>query len=101
MIAIIWRFRVLRGQNAAFEAGYGPGGDWARLFRTANGFVRTDLMRAADGEYLTLDCWRDEASWLAFREERRADYEALDRRFESLTASEEKIGTFTMLGTVT
>lgn len=98
MFAILWRFRPAQGQEAAFEAAYGPGGDWARLFRTDDGFVRTDLLRGTDGGYLSLDLWRDEGAFAAFQEQRRAAYEALDRRCEALTECEEKIGTFTLVG---
>ena len=37
----VWRFRPLRNAEAAFESAYGPEGDWARLFRTAPGFLGT------------------------------------------------------------
>jgi heme-degrading monooxygenase HmoA len=99
MIAISWRFRPADGLEAQFEAAYGPNGDWARLFRTATGFVRTDLLRAAKGEYLTVDCWRDEAAWNAFLKLHRDSYERLDRSFEALTATEEKLGVYTHLDT--
>ena len=36
---------------------YRPDGDWARLFVTAPGFVRTELWRDGDGIYLTADYW--------------------------------------------
>ena len=53
-----WRSRWWRAHRAEFEAAYGPTGDWARLFARSGGFRGTELMRADDGSYLTLDVWR-------------------------------------------
>ena len=56
---------------------YGPEGDWARLFRTAPGFLGTTLLKGEGPppEYLTLD-----------------------RRCETLTAVEKEIGAFDEVG---
>ena len=66
MIAIIWRFEVVQAHRAEFEAAYGPTGDWARLFARSGGFRGTELLRAADGSYVTLDVWRAAADFDAF-----------------------------------
>ena len=45
MIATIWRFHVRSDALAAFEATYGPRGDWARLFARQDGYGGTELLR--------------------------------------------------------
>ena len=97
MIAIIWRYEVHDAHRAQFEVGYGPTGDWARLFARADGFRGTELLRAADGSYLTLDVWRDKADFDAFLVEHGADYETLDRRTEGWTTHEHRLGEFAVL----
>lgn len=93
MFTTVWRFTVRPGRTAEFERHYGPDGTWAALFRTAPGYVRTELFRVgAEGEYLTVDIWQDEASFHAFRQTRAAEYEELDRTLEELTVAESKIG---------
>ena len=92
----VWRFRPLPNRIAAFEEAYGPEGDWARLFRTADGFLGTTLLKG-DGEppeYLTLDRWVSREAYERFRREQDASFTALDRRCETLTALEEEVGEY-------
>ena len=90
MYVIVWRF--VAKDSAEFERHYGPEGTWAAFFRHAPAFLRTELLRGEGGEYLTLDHWVSEEAFLAFHTANLADYEAIDRRFEALTAREERIG---------
>jgi heme-degrading monooxygenase HmoA len=98
MIALIWRYEVLEEARPAFEATYGPTGAWAQLFARAEGFAGTELFKAEDGSYLTLDVWRSRADYDRFMAEYAADYEALDRSTERWTASEHRIGEYQVLG---
>ena len=97
MIAILWRYEVIPAHRAEFEATYGPTGDWARLFARSGGFRGTELMRAADGSYITLDVWRAKADFDAFLAEHGADYDALDRRAEGWTRAEHRLGEYQVL----
>lgn len=97
MFALIWRYEVKEEARAAFEAAYGPTGAWAQLFARSEGFRGTELLRAGDGSYLTLDVWRSEADFDAFMAVHKADYEALDRGTEGWTRSEHRIGSYDVL----
>ena len=91
----VWRFRPLRNAEAAFESAYGPDGDWARLFRTAPGFLGTTLLKGdATADYLTLDRWVSRDAYEAFRRDSAASFSALDRDCESLTSLEVEIGSY-------
>ncbi len=39
----LWKFEVPEEQEAKFVSAYKSGGDWAQLFGSAPGFVRTEL----------------------------------------------------------
>ena len=95
--AIIWRYEVEPAHREAFEAGYGPAGEWARLFAAAPGFIRTELMAGGGGCYATIDYWRCEADFRAFQTKSGAEYRALDRKCEPWMLKEERIGAFTVL----
>lgn len=92
----VWEFEVEAGLAAEFERHYGPGGTWAALFARADGYVETLLLkdRAAPGRYVTVDRWRDEAAYRAFRTAFSAEYEQLDRECERLTIGERRLGEF-------
>jgi heme-degrading monooxygenase HmoA len=92
----VWRFRPLPNRMAAFEEVYGPEGDWARLFRTADGFLGTTLLKrnGEPAEYLTVDRWVSAQAYDAFRRTRHEEFTALDRRCEALTALEQEIGSY-------
>ena len=97
MIALIWRYEVRDEHRAAFEAAYGPEGDWAQLFTRSGGFRGSELLRASDGSYLTLDVWRARADFDAFLRDHRGDYEALDRRTGAWTYAEHQLGEYEVL----
>ena len=54
---LIWEFSVRSGSERQFEEVYGPDGAWMRLFRTAKGYLRTELHRDSNDprRYLTFD----------------------------------------------
>jgi heme-degrading monooxygenase HmoA len=72
------------------------------LFRTAPGYVRTVLLRdlSHHNRYLTIDTWEDEPAYRRFRQASAAEFEALDRRCESLTVAEREVGRFEVASTL-
>jgi heme-degrading monooxygenase HmoA len=91
---LIWEFHVRAGCEADFEEAYGPGGDWARLFDSAPGYLGTELVRdPEDGRrYLTIDRWASAEAFSRFRESRASEYEALDARCSRWTEDETPLG---------
>jgi heme-degrading monooxygenase HmoA len=94
---IVWEFRVRPGKRRAFEKAYGPDGDWTRFFRTGKGYIRTELLsdRGTPLRYLTLDFWVSRTDYEHFKKDNRAEYQAIDKKCESLTEKEVEIGQFT------
>ena len=96
--AYVWEFHVAPEHVRDFERAYGPEGDWARLFRLHDGYVRTDLLRdtASMGRYLTVDYWKTQAACDEFRRRFNREFEALDTRCGQWTLSEAHLGNFTL-----
>ncbi|HYE50211.1 MAG TPA: antibiotic biosynthesis monooxygenase [Azospirillaceae bacterium] len=93
---LAWRFTAAAGREEAFRAAYAGDGPWAALFGHADGYLGTELLAAADGRtFLTLDRWASETAFSAFKERFGAEYAALDRECEGLTAAEESLGAYT------
>ena len=88
----LWRFRARPERVREFEDAYGSSGAWVRLFRDDPAFLGSELLRASDGRYLILDRWSSEEAFLAFRERRRADYDALDDRCAAYSDEETPLG---------
>lgn len=99
MIRVAWEFRVRLGMEAEFERRYSAAGSWARLFAKSEGYQGTTLMRDAQerGRYLVTDAWRDAESLAAFKRVYAAEYDALDKECEALTAGEVCVGIFEVL----
>jgi quinol monooxygenase YgiN len=91
---VVWEFRVKSGKRREFERVHGPDGDWAKLFRRGEGYIRTDLIRdlKTPGRYLTLDLWTSREAYARFQKENRDEYRAIDERCASLTENEAKVG---------
>lgn len=92
----VWEFQVPADLRAEFERHYGLEGSWVQLFRRAPGYLETLLLhdREVDGRYLTIDRWKSEAAYLAFRTSFAQEYAALDAACERLTTREVPLGTF-------
>jgi len=87
---------VNAGSEADFEAHYGLDGVWAKLFAASRFYLGTELFRDARnaGVYLTLDRWRSDSDFEAFKSENGEACQALDARCEPLTAAERRLGAF-------
>ena len=96
MIAIIWSFRARAQHERDFVAAYGPEGDWARLFRKAEGYRGTQLLKDAPGaqRYVTIDTWDSQDHFDRFKRDFQREYIELDSRSGALTELEEPIGVF-------
>jgi len=96
MHVIVWEFTVKPEKVQDFVAAYKTDGDWAQLFRQAEGYGGTELLVATDGaeRYVTIDRWRRAEDFAAFQERFGDKYRALDQQFEGLTLSEKKLGSF-------
>ena len=90
--SILWQFTVPPENRDAFEAGYGSDGRWVDLFKQAEGFIETRLLKDADqpGVYLTIGGWESLSVFEAFKE----TYAALDASFEGLASAEIRIGAY-------
>lgn len=97
MFVVVWQFEIAEEKIADFEAAYGPDGDWAQLFRKSPEYLGTELLRDVyiSGSYLTIDRWKSEEAFRAFRRHNDAAYEALDRSCDELTSKETRIGAYT------
>ena len=96
MHVIVWEFKPNADSEPEFERIFGPGGDWARLFQKAQGFVNTELLRdeARPERYITVDRWASEEDFRRFRVQFREEYEALDRQCQEYISEERRIGSF-------
>lgn len=90
----LWRFEVPAETEERFIAAYKSDGDWAKLFATAPGFVRTDLWRAEDGVYLTADHWSSFEDFEQFQANRGDEYRRLDAELEGISGRETFLGAF-------
>jgi quinol monooxygenase YgiN len=95
----VWEFQVKPEAISAFEEIYGPDGAWAQLFRQSPDYRGTELVRDLDrlGRYLTLDHWTSREALRRLKQDRHAEYAALDKKCESLTEREVFLGNFESL----
>ena len=93
---LVWRFDVKPEHLHEFKQHYGPDGSWAGFFRADPAYVRTELLQSLERptEFLTLDYWRTKEDYVRFQSGNREAYSNLDRTFERLTVSEERLGGF-------
>lgn len=100
MYVIIWRYRVDPAELAKFEKAYGPKGEWAKFFSASPDYLGTELLVDDErpGEYVTIDRWRSEEACSGFLADHEADYDRLDRRFQALTLTENRVGAYGVAG---
>jgi heme-degrading monooxygenase HmoA len=93
----LWQFEVPAEQESRFLRAYGSEGDWAALFATAPGFIRTELWRDGDGIYLTADHWLSFADFERFQAVEGEAYRRLDAELEGLALAETFLGAFDLV----
>jgi len=93
----LWRFQVPAGQEERFLAAYKSDGDWARLFASAPGFIRTELWRDGSGAYLTADHWQSLDDFERFQASQGEDYRRLDAELEGVSGIETFLGAFDLV----
>jgi heme-degrading monooxygenase HmoA len=100
MYVVIWRYRVDPAQRAKFEKAYGPRGEWSKFFSSSKDYLGTELLADDErpGEYVTIDRWTSEEAYGSFLGDHEADYDRLDRRCQSLTLSESRLGAYGVAG---
>jgi len=96
LFVIAWDFQVKPENREEFEEAYGPCGDWVRLFRTCDGYIKTELHRSSENpaRYITLDFWTSRDQYRSFKESAKAEYREIDARCERLMENERLIGEF-------
>jgi heme-degrading monooxygenase HmoA len=93
----LWQFEVLPENEERFVAAYRADGDWARLFQTAPGFIRTELWRDGDGIYLTTDYWESVLAFEQFQAGQGEEYRRLDAKLEGIAGLETFLGAFDLV----
>lgn len=65
MIQIVWIIEPQPARLAEFHQAYGVNGDWVQLFRRAEGYLDTALLRDTENgiRFLVIDRWRDLSSF--------------------------------------
>ena len=90
----LWRFEVPGDEEQRFVAAYRSDGDWAQLFATAPGFIRTELWRDESGAYLTADYWESPDAFEQFQLAQGDAYRLLDVELEDVAGVETFLGAF-------
>jgi len=93
----LWQFEVAPGNEERFVAAYRSDGDWAKLFETASGFMRTELWRNGDGIYVTADYWESVTSFEAFQASLGEEYRRLDAELADVAGIETFLGGFDLV----
>ena len=80
-----------------FLIAYRSDGDWAKLFATSPGFVRTDLWRDGDGIYVTADHWESVEAFERFQAGQGDEYRRLDAELEGIAGIETFLGGYDLV----
>ena len=93
----IWQYKINPERKNEFEKLYGEDGEWIKLFKKYDGYIRTELLKDLNNEnnYFTIDYWNSKESYYHFKDNSFKEYLELDKRGDGLTLSEKHIGEFT------
>jgi heme-degrading monooxygenase HmoA len=96
MHIIIWEFAVREEHIQEFISAYGSNGDWTNLFRRAEGYLGTQLLRSSHEPniFLTVDRWETATCFEIFQERFGEEYKKLDTQLEGYSSLEKKVGVF-------
>lgn len=100
MYMSIWEYQIAPDAVERFEQQYGPDGGWVTLFRRAQGYRSTTLLRdrADPLRYVTIDLWESGDAHEAFQQQFAVAFAELDDACKALTQREIPVGQFTTIG---
>jgi heme-degrading monooxygenase HmoA len=77
-----------------FEEIYSPSGLWVKLFRKAEGYQGTELLREPNSpyRYITIDWWASSQAYESFLLHWKSEYAALEAQCEGLAEKESPLG---------
>jgi len=92
----IWEYMVKEEFLEEFNSIYGPTGDWAKLFRKAEGYLTTELHQDISDprRFITVDYWNSKEDRDRFRRKFANEFNDLDEHCERFTSQEKFIGDF-------
>ncbi len=93
----LWQFEVPAEEEARFVDAYRSDGDWARLFATASGFIRTELWRDGDGIFSPPTTGNRLKPSSGSRPSHGEQYRRLDAELEGLSLAENFLGAFDLV----
>ena len=91
--AAVFLYEVDNDGRDAFEAVYGPDGEWARFFAGDGAYRGTELLRAGE-RYVVIDRWDSREAYETFLAARADEYAARNRNAARLWLREEDVGRF-------
>ena len=96
MVEIIWTYRVRKERLAEFGQYYAAGGVWAELFKKAQGYRGTTLLRDHDDplRFATVDRWDSWEAFEQFKRDHQKEYDWIDTACAEFTTEETKVGIF-------
>lgn len=94
MYIIFWEYEVNKDRQSEFEKLYAANGKWVDLFKRAEGYLGTELLKDATNtqRYITIDRWISREAYEDFLTQWKEEYNMLDERCEGLTSRETLIG---------
>jgi heme-degrading monooxygenase HmoA len=103
MLVIIWEYQVKAERVAEFELIYSANGTWAELFRKAEGYQGTELLRdlSDSRHYITIDRWDSADHYELFLLQWKTEYAELDAHCEGLTEKEFLSGKWDLISSET
>lgn len=93
--AAMFVYEVDPASAEAFEAAYGPDGEWVRFFGLGDGYAGTELWCAPEERprrYIVIDRWRSEAAYEAFLRAHEREYRRRSEAAEALYDRETSLG---------
>lgn len=94
MYIIIWEYLVKAQYVTEFEKFYSPDGEWAKLFRTSQGYLGTELLFDSKQlrRYITIDRWVSSEEHETFLIRWQKEYQTLDSECEAFMEQESMLG---------
>jgi hypothetical protein len=99
MVAIMWRFAVRNGQEAAFEQLLGTEGEWNVMNRQTRSFLGSSFLREQNqpSRYVLIEYWSEMVVSEQHRAYRSDAIASLEERRDALVESVEPLGIYTAL----